>query len=166
MSDISNRDDVIDSRDVIAKIEEMKEEIFDMIDGMEIDGIDDADDLINHVAKKIDHSEDCSTCDMIITALVYNGKTSDDLDEAIDELKPLADLAGEASDYAEDWDHGETMIRGTYFKEYAQQLADDIGAIDSSATWPMNCIDWDQAANELKQDYTEVDFNGISYFIR
>jgi hypothetical protein len=27
-------------------------------------------------------------------------------------------------------------------------------------------IDWEQAAYELKQDYTEVNFDGVSYWIR
>jgi hypothetical protein len=46
------------------------------------------------------------------------------------------------------------------------QLAEDIGAINGDATWPNNCIDWDQAAKELRMDYTAVDFDGITYWIR
>ena len=45
-------------------------------------------------------------------------------------------------------------------------MAEDVGAIDSNATWPNSCIDWDQAVRELKMDYMEVDYAGVSYFIR
>lgn len=39
-------------------------------------------------------------------------------------------------------------------------------AIDRNASWPANHIDWEAAANELEQDYTEVDFNGEVYLYR
>lgn len=42
-------------------------------------------------------------------------------------------------------------------EEFAMSMADDIGAIDDKATWPNNCIDWEQAACELMQDYSEQD---------
>ena len=32
--------------------------------------------------------------------------------------------------------------------------------------WPNTCIDWDQAAGELKMDYSAVDFDGVTYWIR
>jgi hypothetical protein len=54
----------------------------------------------------------------------------------------------------------------TAWKEYAEQLAEDIGAINKNATWPNDCIDWEKAADQLKQDYTEVDFDGVAYWIR
>lgn len=79
----------------------------------------------------------------------------------------LEELAGNGGD--EEW-RGEwypiTLVRDSYFKDYAQELADDIGAINSEATWPNNCIDWEQAAEELQQDYSTVEFDGITYWFR
>lgn len=66
----------------------------------------------------------------------------------------------------EDWFYGATLIRESYFKEYAKELAEDIGAIDPSASWPLTCIDWEQAADELKMDYTAVEWNGDTYYVR
>lgn len=34
-------------------------------------------------------------------------------------------------------------------EEYAENLADDIGAIDGDAKWPMMYIDWERAARDL-----------------
>jgi len=82
------------------------------------------------------------------------------------ELAALNSLAEDAADYCDDWEHGAFLIRYSFFKEYAQELADDIGAIDRNANWPTNCIDWDQAARELQIDYAAVEFDGITYWVR
>lgn len=139
---ISNFDDVIDSRDVIARIEELTEER----------------DAFRYVV----NDEDAAAED--------KAKAAADLeeweDDNGDELKALTTLAKEAEGYAPDWRHGESLIRDSYFKTYAQELAEDTGAIKADATWPNNCINWDQAARELQMDYTAVDFAGVTYWIR
>lgn len=40
-------------------------------------------------------------------------------------------------------------------EDFAEDVAEQIGAIDKNATWPQTCIDWEQAAKELMYDYTE-----------
>ena len=44
-------------------------------------------------------------------------------------------------------------------KDFAQDMADSIGAYNSSETynWPISCIDWEHAASELMYDYFEID---------
>ncbi len=85
-------------------------------------------------------------------------------DRAFDETV-MIDL-GMISGWSEDWDYGVTLIEDSYFTEYAQQLADDIGAIPSDNAWPMTCIDWAQAARELQMDYTAAEIDGRIYWIR
>jgi hypothetical protein len=80
------------------------------------------------------------------------------------ELAALEALAEEASG-SPDWRYGEVLIRGSYFKEYAAQLAEDTGLIKADACWPYTCIDWDQAARELQHDYMLVDFDGVAYWV-
>ncbi len=125
-----NFDAVIDSRDVIARIEELEGEVLN------------DDGVIDQSNEDADYRDKCG------------------------ELAALQALADEASGYAADWQHGETLIRDSYFKDYAMELADDIGAIDNNASWPLTCIDWDQAARELQMDYSAVDFDGVTYWIR
>ena len=79
----------------------------------------------------------------------------------IDELE--SDLGGSLEIYAQNESH---MIREDKFIDYAQEFADDIGAIDIHASWPLNHIDWEAAAEELKQDYQEVEFGDETYLIR
>lgn len=58
------------------------------------------------------------------------------------------------------------LVRDSYFVKYARQVAEDIGAINNDASWPNCCIDWDQAANELRIDYHSVDFDGVTYLVK
>ncbi len=119
-----NTDDVIDSCDVIARIEELEAELEEARDdGEDLDAVMDSE---------------------------YNA------------LKELA-KEGEGSP---DWPHGGVLIRDTYFKEYAQELAEDCGMVTDGANWPNNCIDWEQAAEVLQQDYMNVEFDGVDYWIR
>ena len=36
----------------------------------------------------------------------------------------------------------------------------------SESLWPYSCIDWEQAAEELQQDYMSVEFDGVTYWMR
>lgn len=48
-------------------------------------------------------------------------------EEEADELAALVALAEEAEGYADDWRHGATLIRETYFTDYTEELLQDIG---------------------------------------
>lgn len=117
MTEISNADELIDSREVIERIAELE--------GIVLRAPDDDDEL--------------------------------------DALRALTD---EASDYADDWADGVTLVRDSYFKEYAQEYAEDIGAINAEVAWPYSCVDWDRAADELRMDYTAVEYDGVTYWVR
>lgn len=125
MSEITNYDDVIDSRDIIERIDELREQI---------------------------------------SELKNEKQNVDDLEEELSTLEALA----EEGESLSDWEYGVTLIRDSYFKEYAQEFAEDCGYIqrDRAMQWPYNCIDWDEAADELLMDYTELDFNGATYYAR
>ena len=90
----------------------------------------------------------------------------DDTRALVDELVTLKEFAEYASGYDSDWEYGEGFIRDSYFVEYAQELADDIGAIDSNAGWPLNNIDWDGAARDLQMDYSAVELDGVTFWTR
>lgn len=65
-----------------------------------------------------------------------------------------------------DWQFGATLINDDDFTEYAQDLAEDIGAINKDAGWPTGYIDWSAAADALKSDYTAVEFLGNTFWVR
>ncbi len=82
------------------------------------------------------------------------------------ELVALLALKEDGETNTEDWSYGVTFISDDYFETYAQELAEDIGAIDREASWPAYHIDWEAAARDLQQDYTEIDVNGSTYWAR
>ena len=59
-----------------------------------------------------------------------------------------------------------TAIADHHFKDYAEDLAHDIGAINRDMSWPLTHIDWSAAADELKQDYAAIDIAGTTYWYR
>ena len=155
--EISNMDDVIDSRDVIARIEELKGGRICVHCG----------DLLTRDGNTLIDTTGGDVCGVASASVNTNLPHISNLDEVDEiELATLIALQEEAEPYVADWSYGETLIRDSYFQEYAEQLADDIGAINSNATWPNNCIDWERAARELQHDYTSVDFDGVTYWIR
>ena len=149
---ISNRDDIIDSRDVIARIDELTSDLETQ-----------HDEAVEASAQTEDEVDDKE----IVTLDFENWLTEqiDDDDDAT-ELIALRALQDDAEGYSPDWRNGATLIRDSYFEDYARELADDIGAINADATWPNSCIDWEKAADELKQDYTSVEYDGVTYWVR
>ena len=78
--------------------------------------------------------------------------------------KAIEDQTG--CDFDEMAENEPTMIPDCEFREYAQNLAEDVGAINKDNNWPVYCIDWDRATDELKMDYSSVEVGGIEYWFR
>ena len=152
-------DDVINSRDVIARIEELQDEREALADAVE-EARDELDKLDPSRTEDLDDVEDLKS--QLKEAEVALAEW--DADNA-EELKGLLDLQEEA-EYSPDWKYGETLIRDSYFETYAQELAEDCGMLENTNNWPLTCIDWERAARELKVDYMSVDFLGTEYLIR
>ena len=111
---ISNTDNTIDSRDVIARIEELR--AFEELE-----------------------------------------------DEQKEELLALETLAEQGEDYAPDWKYGAQLIHGDYFEEAMDELLEECGDIPRDLpSYLTIMVDYDA----LKQDYTELDFDGQTYYIR
>lgn len=169
-ADISNSADLIDIRDVIARVEELEDSITDELDG-ESQYNDDLEEIVREAT--------CGECGFTWNDALISGKTPvpsgrcpvEDEHEDRAELKRLTDLLSECEDnggdeqWRGDW-YPVTLIRETYFKDYAQELAEDVGAIDPKASWPLSYIDWDAAAEALQMDYTAVEFDGVTYWTR
>jgi len=83
------------------------------------------------------------------------------------ELEELLELENEMGCTLESADqNGLYFIDEDYFEDYARELAYDLGAINYAEEWPANHIDWEAAADELRRDYTEVEFEGNNYLVR
>lgn len=82
-------------------------------------------------------------------------------------FEALSDLDSDLDDLESYAYEAEQLILVSEFEEYAEQLAEDIGAIDPHMSgWPLQHIDWKAAAEHLAMDYEEVHFSGHDYYIR
>lgn len=138
----TNMDDIIDSRDVIARIDELEGELRDLEDA--------ADDAADDSARAAE-----------ILAEIHAWRTG----EEGQELAALQALAAEASQYADDWQHGATLVSLDYWPTYAMEMVRDMGDLPKNLP-DYIVIDWEATAGNLEVDYTEVDFGGVTYLVR
>lgn len=150
--DISNNEDVLDSRDIIARIEELEAER----DGFVIE-------CPEYVHGNHGLDEQCPNgCgDRNATPEEWAQDFPDDAAE----LAALSKLAEEAEGYAADWKHGETLIRDSYFTDYAMEMLQDIGDLPKDIPHYI-VIDEEATARNIQMDYTSVDFDGVTYWVR
>jgi hypothetical protein len=137
MTDVSNTDDIIDSRDIIARIEELEAEL----EGGTLD------EKTNEYVMVDDDGDEIN------------------MDDEYEELEVLKVLAEEAENCCS-WEDGETLISDNYFEQYAVDFAEDIGAVGSEDQWPLQHIDWKAAAADLQTDYSSVDYDGQTFWVR
>ena len=108
---------------------------------------------------------------------MYNNLDSRDIIERIEELKAQDELDDEdqeelskaealIEELGDEAESGIYLIHENNFEDYAREFAEDIGAIDSDSTWPATCIDWERAADELRMDYSEIEYDGETYYYR
>ena len=134
---ISNLDDQIDSRDVIARIEELEAEL-------------------NEEHKYVlENKQDAITnFDEWLST-----NTSDDTHEYI-QLKKLAE---QGEQYADDWEYGVQLINENYFETVMDEMIAECYPLPKDLPFWMT-ITYDYDA--LKQDYTHIDFDGQTYYVR
>ena len=151
-------EDLIDSRDIIARIEELEEER---------QALEDAFDEAAEAKEQVEDG-DLDLHDAVLDA--REALTEWDASEEAEELAALKALEEEAS-ASPDWSYGETIINGDYFTKYIKDLIDDCYEMPkemNSGAWPWRhvTIDYEAAADEAKQDYMEVTLLGNTFFIR
>jgi antirestriction protein len=75
----------------------------------------------------------------------------------LDALRALRDMA---MDYTSEWYDGTTLVRLSYWMDYAQEYMEDTTDIpDHLASY----IDYEAFASDLAVDYTEIDFVDWEY---
>ena len=128
--------DVIDVRDIIARVLELRDE-------------------------RDEYNEDMGSPD------AWDGVPDGEPEELAMLEDILSELAGYGGDeeFDGDW-YPLELVADSYFQEYAQNLAEECGMVDTNARWPMTCIDWEQAARELQMDYSSIEIRGFTYWYR
>ena len=81
-----------------------------------------------------------------------------------DELEELEELENMEREIPE-WGDGNTLVPEEDFEDYCKELCEDIG--DSPSSLPdYIAIDWSATANNLRVDYSEIEYQGDTYLYR
>jgi hypothetical protein len=146
-TEFDNTSNTVDSRDVLTRIEELTAER-------------------DALQEEYDESEGESEAERIAQNELDTFNNSDDGKE-LDILLKLQSVAEGSSD----WIYGEQLINEDYFTQYIEELINDCYEMPKemgSGNWPYRHItmNFEAAAEEAKQDYVEVDFDGNTFLIR
>ena len=86
-----------------------------------------------------------------------------DFENELKQIEEIDTIENECSEFS----FGETLIDEDDFEEYCQEFIEDCGYI--SKDMPMiisNNIDWTGIADDMKQDYSEIEYQGNTYLYR
>jgi hypothetical protein len=135
--------DIIDSRDITDRLNEVIEEIEGMEEEVEENRSGDVLTEDGYTKKYVDKNE---------------------YDELVVE-KEILERIYDQGRYIDDWEYGVGLIAERYFVEYCIELVSDIGDLPRDIPNYL-VIDWEATAENLKQDYTEIDIDGTTYYVR
>lgn len=134
-----NGDDTIDSRELAELLTEMAQDRADLVDAVD----DEPSDTKENAQAELDAWDD----------------------EHGEEYAALEEFCNEAEQYCSDWHHGATLILDEHWADYAQQLVEDVGDIPRNMPTYV-VIDWEATADNLKADYTAVEWGAYTYWVR
>ena len=145
---IDNFADMLDSRDIIARIEWLKE---------------DRETHADSIAAASEYAEESPEYD----ALMTTGRA--DWDATSLDAKELYALTAFAKECegagVPDWEYGATLIRYSCFTEYVQDMLEDCASLARDLPWYIE-INWDATARNVRYDYMCVEFGDVTYWVR
>ena len=86
------------------------------------------------------------------------------LDEIV-EITDIEKLEDEVS--SSEWGYGITFISEDEFEDYCKQFVEDCGYLSKELPFFISSnIDWVGVADDLRVDYLEVEYQGVTYLFR
>ena len=83
------------------------------------------------------------------------------------ELDIIAEINELEEEIGSEFEYGVTLIEEDDFEEYCEELCNEIGYISKDTpSLITNNIAWEGIADDMRQDYSEVEFKGITYLYR
>lgn len=172
---INNRDSVIDSRDIIERLEELQSDRESEVESLQ-EAVDSLKEEIEEAKQDVENADSEEDEESRLKAQETLDALEEKLDEANEtleeyefddqsELDALEVINEEGEGYTSDWRHGETLINESYWKEYVQDLLADLGELPKDLPSYIE-IDWEKTADNLAADYTTIEWDGVSFYIR
>lgn len=138
----------MDSRDLIEERDNLKAELLESFNEQ-------------FPESKVDEFEDIRLAD-ITDAEEYESWEKYNEDD-IFRIKAIDNLEDEVS--SNEWNYGITFIPEDEFEDYCKELCEDCGYISKDFPHWIT-IDWSDTADNMLQDYNEVEFDGETYLYR
>lgn len=145
----------LDTRDLVEKREELRQEILDAFneefetefaDFEELPTL--AGDDLGEVDNEVEEQEKLEDFKNLWESELEDIQAIDDIEDVVSEF------------YS-----GEVLIREDYFTDYVKDLLEDCGYIPKDfPSWIE--IDWEATADNVRQDYMEVEYEGRYYLFR
>lgn len=141
----------LDTRDLVEKREELKHQVLDSFL-----------ETFEHYADQVEEYDDI---------LFDEEEVQEWKDNWLDEIAEINDierLEDEVNDYSgDDFEFGVTLIEEKDFEEYCEDFMYDCGYISRDLPAIIgNNIDWSGIADDMRIDYTEVEYEGTTYLFR
>lgn len=142
---------MLDTRDLLEKREDLKATILaDFNERFPKFEVEDFDDIVNGEGELEYFDKD--------TLEGFREDFESELEE-IDEIDSIENEIGSEFEY------GVTLIEEDEFEDYCQELVTDCGYISKDfPSWIE--IDWDRTADNMRADYSEVEYQGTTYLAR
>ena len=86
----------------------------------------------------------------------------------LDEIVAITDIERLEDEIdSSEWEYGLQLIEEDEFQDYCEELMEEFGYINKDTPQLVkNNIDYEGIAEDMKVDYSEVDFRGITYLFR
>lgn len=138
---------ILDTRDLISTRDELKEQILDSFK-----------DTFEHYADDTNDFDDI---------LWEEEEIQSWKQDWFKELEQIEEIDNVESEVGSEFDYGCTLIDEYDFEIYAKDLVIDCGDLPQNLpSYIENNIDWSGVADDLKQDYSEVEYQGTKYLFR
>lgn len=143
----------VDYSDITA----LQDEIQDTINALESD----IEELEEQLEEKDDEIAEAETEDA--TLLREYAELKDELEEKQKELDSWNQDLELIDEIIKDLSQDETLISDSYFDEYAEDFIKEVYDLRECPSIILNNVDWQNVASDLKQDYTEIDIENVTY---
>lgn len=143
-----------------------------LLDEMEAERDSSLDELAEAIKAREERIARKDFGDAELGVTVFTGTDGIDYADTIDwneareeEYAKLKSFIDEMEGYVSDWRYGAQLIADQYMDEHAKTLAEELcdAKLDE---WPYKFIDWEQAGEELKSDYTSGEWDGNTFWGR
>nr|WP_317632307.1 hypothetical protein [uncultured Flavobacterium sp.] len=133
---------MLNTRDLLEKREELKQDILDSFH----------EDFENYVEQTESYED----------ILFEEEEIQSWLDDWKDEREEIEAINSLENEVGSEFEYGVILIPEDDFEEYCEELLKDCGDLPQNIPSYIE-IDWSKTADNLKVDYSEVDFQGTTY---